>query len=276
MNNICLPNRFPALMGILNITDDSFSDGTLYLDNALALKHTEEMISEGAEYIDIGAESTRPGSLPVKAEIQLERIVPVLSVIKEKYDRIVFSVDTQNTVVAEKAIELGASIINDISALRTNPEMADLLAENPSVKVILMHMQGIPRTMQLNPVYNDVLAEIKDFFRERIDFCLAKGIKKENIILDPGIGFGKTLQHNLTILANCNTFKEFDLPIVIGASRKSFINNIMPSPPLQRIGGCLAAAYASACNDIDILRVHDILVHKQFFAVLSAIGKAGS
>ncbi len=274
MNKYCFPERIPVLMGILNVTEDSFSDGAQFLDRELAIKHTEVMIAEGAEIIDIGAESTRHGSLPVPAEIQEQRIIPILSSLIEKYPKVTFSVDTQKATVAEKAIELGASIINDISALRTDPALAELLSTNPEVKVILMHMQGTPRTMQINPVYQDVLVEIKDFFQERIDFCLAKGILRENIMLDPGIGFGKNLEHNLTILGNLRTFKEFGLPLVVGASRKSFIDKISPSSPAQRIGGCLAAAFVSACEEIDILRVHDVLLHRQFFEVLTAIAKA--
>ncbi|HPA24910.1 MAG TPA: dihydropteroate synthase, partial [Candidatus Cloacimonas sp.] len=259
---------------ILNVTEDSFSDGAQFLDRELAVKHTEKMIAEGAEIIDMGAESTRPGSLPVPADIQIQRIIPILSYLKEKYPEVTFSVDTQKATVAEKAIEFGASIINDISALRTDPALADLLSAHPKVKVILMHMQGTPYTMQLNPVYQDVLQEINDFFQERIDFCLTKGILKENIMLDPGIGFGKNLEHNLTILANLKTFKEFGLPLVVGASRKSFIDKISPSSPSQRLGGCLAAALVSACEGINILRVHDVLLHKQFFEVLTVIAKA--
>ena len=274
MNKYCFPKQIPVLMGILNVTEDSFSDGAQFLDRELAVKHTEKMIAEGAEIIDMGAESTRPGSLPVPADIQIQRIIPILSYLKEKYPEVTFSVDTQKATVAEKAIEFGASIINDISALRTDPALADLLSAHPKVKVILMHMQGTPYTMQLNPVYKDVLKEINDFFQERIDFCLTKGILKENIMLDPGIGFGKNLEHNLTILANLKTFKEFGLPLVVGASRKSFIDKISPSSPSQRLGGCLAAALVSACEGINILRVHDVLLHKQFFEVLTVIAKA--
>ena len=274
MNKYCFPKQIPVLMGILNVTEDSFSDGAQFLDRELAVKHTKKMIAEGAEIIDMGAESTRAGSLPVPADIQIQRIIPILSYLKEKYPEVTFSVDTQKATVAEKAIEFGASIINDISALRTDPALADLLSAHPKVKVILMHMQGTPYTMQLNPVYQDVLKEINDFFQERIDFCLTKGILKENIMLDPGIGFGKNLEHNLTILANLKTFKEFGLPLVVGASRKSFIDKISPSSPSQRLGGCLAAALVSACEGINILRVHDVLLHKQFFEVLTVIAKA--
>ena len=274
MNEYCFPERIPVLMGILNVTEDSFSDGAQFLDRELAIKHTETMIVEGAEIIDIGAESTRPGSIPVPADIQIQRIIPILSYLQDKYPKLTFSVDTQLALVAEKAIAKGASIINDISALRTDPALGELLAANPQVKIILMHMQGTPCTMQLNPVYQDVLMEIKDFFQERIDFCVAKGILKENIMLDPGIGFGKNLEHNLTILANLKTFKEFGLPLVVGASRKSFIDKISPSLPSQRLGGCLAAALVSACAEINILRVHDVLIHKQFFEVLTALAKA--
>ncbi|HPS60268.1 MAG: dihydropteroate synthase [Candidatus Cloacimonas sp.] len=274
MNEYCFPEQIPVLMGILNVTEDSFSDGAQFLDRELALKHTETMIAEGAEIIDIGAESTRPGSLPVSADIQIQRIIPILSYLKAKYPEVSFSVDTQKATVAEKAIANGATIINDISALRTDPALAELLAAHPQVKIILMHMQGTPYTMQLNPVYQDVLREINVFFQERIDFCVTQGILRENIILDPGIGFGKNLQHNLAILANLKTFKEFGLPLVVGASRKSFIDKISPSSPSQRLGGCLAAALVSAFAEINILRVHDVLLHKQFFEVLTAIAKA--
>jgi len=274
MNEYCFPEQIPVLMGILNVTEDSFSDGAQFLDRELALKHTETMIAEGAEIIDIGAESTRPGSLPVSADIQIQRIIPILSYLKAKYPEVSYSVDTQKAAVAEKAIANGATIINDISALRTDPALVELLAAHPQVKIILMHMQGTPYTMQLNPVYQDVLREINVFFQERIDFCIAQGILRENIILDPGIGFGKNLQHNLAILANLRIFKEFGLPLVVGASRKSFIDKISPSSPSQRPGGCLAAALVSAFADINILRVHDVLLHKQFFEVLTAIAKA--
>ena len=274
MNEYCFPEQIPVLMGILNVTEDSFSDGAQFLDRELALKHTETMIAEGAEIIDIGAESTRPGSLPVSADIQIQRIIPILSYLKAKYPEVSYSVDTQKATVAEKAIANGASIINDISALRTDPALGELLAAHPQVKIILMHMQGTPYTMQLNPVYQDVLREINVFFQDRIDFCVTQGILRENIILDPGIGFGKNLQHNLAILANLRIFKEFGLPLVVGASRKSFIDKISPSSPSQRPGGCLAAALVSAFADINILRVHDVLLHKQFFEVLTAIAKA--
>ncbi len=274
MNEYCFPEQIPVLMGILNVTEDSFSDGAQFLDRELALKHTETMIAEGAEIIDIGAESTRPGSLPVSADIQIQRIIPILSYLKAKYPEVSYSVDTQKAAVAEKAIANGATIINDISALRTDPALGELLAAHPQVKIILMHMQGTPYTMQLNPVYQDVLREINVFFQDRIDFCVTQGILRENIILDPGIGFGKNLQHNLAILANLRTFKEFGLPLVVGASRKSFIDKISPSSPSQRPGGCLAAALVSAFADINILRVHDVLLHKQFFEVLTAIAKA--
>lgn len=275
MNKNYYPEHIPVIMGILNVTEDSFSDGEQFLDRDSAIKHSIEMIAQGAEIIDIGAESTRHGSLPVNSETQLKRIVPIITTIKEKYPDQILSVDTQNTAVAKKSIELGVTIINDISALRTDSEMAELLADNPQIKVVLMHMQGIPRTMQLNPFYTDVIAEINDFFQERIDYCLSKGILLENIILDPGIGFGKTLEHNLTILANLKSFKQFGLPVLLGASRKSFIDKISPSLPSQRIGGCLAAAFAAACGEMDIIRVHDVLAHKQFFDVLIAIAKAG-
>lgn len=258
-------------MGVLNLTEDSFSDGALYIEANQAVKHAHTMIQQGASIIDLGAESTRPGALPVATETELQRIIPVLTELKTDYPNTLYSIDTRKASVAKAALESGADIINDISALRDDPEMADIIASYPHARVILMHMQGQPQNMQNNPAYQDVLRDIYAFFSERIDFCLKKGIKISNIMLDPGIGFGKNLQHNLKLLANLNVFHKLGLPIVLGASRKSFINAIVPTPVEQRLAGSLAAAAWGAMQNVAVIRCHDVLAHANFLRVFRAI-----
>lgn len=265
--------KLPRFMGILNLTEDSFSDGAMFLDPHEALKHVDKMIANGAEIIDIGAESTRPGALPVALETELERIMPVLKAIKSRYPHICCSIDTRKAEVAAKCIALGAEIINDISALSYDPEMTKVLASHPRVKVILMHMQGTPETMQINPEYADVVTEIRDYFSSLISRCVQLGILKENIMIDPGIGFGKNLEHNLALLANLDCLVPYEVPVVLGASRKRFINEIHPSEPLQRLGGSLAATAWGIMKHVEIIRVHDVAGHLQFAKVFMAIAK---
>jgi len=217
--------------------------------------------------IDIGAESTRPGSLPVSSETELERILPVLSELKHRYPHIQFSVDTQKAKVAKETIMHGADIINDVSALRYDESMVEVIAANPQIRVILMHMQGSPQNMQVNPQYKDVLAEIKLFFENRIEFCLNNGVQRSKLLLDPGIGFGKTLEHNSLILNNLDYFNSLGLPLVLGASRKSFINMINPTPMEKRLEGSLAAAALGVLGKVAIVRVHDVQEHKRFLDV---------
>nr|MDK2850759.1 dihydropteroate synthase [Candidatus Cloacimonadota bacterium] len=259
------------IMGILNITDDSFSDGGLYLDPNAAIKQAHKLVSEGADILDIGAESTRPGSVSIAPELQWQRLEPVLVSLKEEIPGLCISIDTQSAEVAAKSIELGASIINDISAFRNDPEMVTVLAKHPGVDVVLMHMQGTPKTMQKNPCYQDILQEVHIFFRERVDHALSHGIDANRIILDPGIGFGKNLEHNLKLLANLEYFKNLGCPFLIGASRKSFIDAITPSPENQRIGGSLASTFVACMSGVDIIRVHDVQAHRQFMDVLATI-----
>lgn len=261
-------------MGILNVTTDSFSDGALFLEPDKAIQHALEMISVGAGIIDLGAESTRPGSSPVAERDELERLIPILSKLKALHPKIIYSIDTRKAAVAKAAIQEGADIINDISALRFDPQMAAVLAEHPHVRLILMHMLGEPETMQHNPMYHDVLQEVQEFFAERIDYCVANGIKRDNLLLDPGIGFGKTLQHNLQLLANLDGLKSFGLPLVLGASRKSFIDKLCPSLPSERLEGSLAAAGLAMQQGVEILRVHDVRAHSKYLTVLTAIGQA--
>ncbi|MBW6514390.1 MAG: dihydropteroate synthase [Candidatus Syntrophosphaera sp.] len=258
-------------MGILNITEDSFSDGGSFLDPGPAFMQAEKMIADGADILDIGGESTRPGSRAVDEETEMQRVLPVLARISESHPDLTISVDTRKSGVAEKAIASGAAIINDISALRFDSRMSAVLVANPEVKLIITHMQGEPETMQEDPRYEDVLESIDDFFAERIAFAATRGISRKRIMLDPGIGFGKDLSHNLRILANLGKFRRFDLPLVVGASRKRFINAVNPSDTTERIGGSLAAAWISALQGVQIVRVHDVKAHRQFFDTLLAI-----
>lgn len=258
-------------MGILNITEDSFSDGGYFLDADRAFRQAEKLIADGANLIDIGGESTRPGARPLDEDIELQRVMPVLSRIRGSYPDLMISVDTRKSKVAEEAIDLGVQIINDISALRFDSRMSSVLAGNPAVQVILMHMQGEPDTMQDDPHYENVLEEINVFFKERIAFAATRGISRNRLMLDPGIGFGKQTQHNLILMANLNRFKHLDLPLVVGASRKRFVAAINPSETDERVGGSLAAAWISALNGVDILRVHDVKAHRQFFDVILSL-----
>ncbi|MFO8144179.1 MAG: dihydropteroate synthase [Candidatus Syntrophosphaera sp.] len=258
-------------MGILNITGDSFSDGGKFLDPEKAFRQAEKLIRDGADIIDIGGESTRPGSQPVSEDEELERVIPVLKRIRSAYPDLAISVDTRKSKVAEEAIAIGIQIVNDISALRGDSSLAVVLAQNPQVQVILMHMLGEPETMQKNPRYEEVVDEVSEFFAECIAVAGINGISRKRIMLDPGIGFGKTTRHNLRLLANLESFRHFGLPLVVGASRKSFISAINASQTDERIGGSLAVAMVSALQQIEILRVHDVKAHRQFFDVINSI-----
>lgn len=266
-----MPLKTPKIMGIVNLTEDSFSDGGKYLAKDAAIKHAKELISQGADIIDLGAESTRPGSYGISAEEQLERLLPIIMKLKQEHPDTIISVDTQDSIVAKEAIEQGASMINDISALRKDENMAKLIASNPDVSIVLMHMQGTPQTMQENPCYEDVLSEVLAFFKERIEYAQSYGISKDRIIIDPGIGFGKNLQHNLTLLANLKAFKELGVPIMLGASRKSFIDYISPAPADRRVAGSLATTLLALDAKLDCIRVHDVFEHHQFIKVLAAV-----
>jgi len=257
------------IMGILNVTPDSFSDGGLYLNKNKAVKRGLELAEEGADIIDIGGESTRPGSNSISTEEELKRIIPVLSDLREKTDALI-SVDTTKSEVARAALDHGADIINDISALRFDPQMP-LLAVNRDVPVVLMHMKGTPKTMQANPSYEDLLAEVKFFFKERLETAKTLGIKREKIIIDPGIGFGKRHNDNLLLINNLRALEEFERPIMIGISRKSFIGKILNLPVLERIEGTIASAVLSIIHGAHILRVHDVAPIKRAVLVAEAI-----
>lgn len=257
------------IMGILNVTPDSFSDGGLYLDKNKAVKRGLELAEEDADIIDIGGESTRPGSNSISTKEELKRIIPVLSDLREKTDTLI-SVDTTKSEVARAALDHGANIINDISALRFDPQMTPL-AVNKDVPVVLMHMKGTPKNMQTNPNYEDLLAEVKSFFKERLETAKTLGIKREKIIIDPGIGFGKRHNDNLLLIKNLRALEEFERPIMIGISRKSFIGKILNLPVLERIDGTIASAVISIIHGAHILRVHDVAPIKRAVLVAEAI-----
>jgi len=265
--------KIPTLMGILNITPDSFSDGGEYFGFGAAISHAQKLLQDGAGIIDIGGESTRPGADYVNATDEMARVIPVVRTLRNTHPNALISVDTRKSEVARQAIELGADFVNDISALRDDPAMASLLAANPHVKVILMHMQGSPRNMQHDPHYEHPVPEIMDFLDRRIQYCEAEGITRDRILIDPGIGFGKTAEHNIEIITEAGQFRSLGVKIVMGTSRKRFISAIHPSDAKDRIGGTLATALAMALANVDILRVHDVLEHAQFFAVLSRLAQ---
>ncbi|MBI5197836.1 MAG: dihydropteroate synthase, partial [Nitrospirae bacterium] len=217
--------RMTRVMGIVNVTPDSFSDGGRFWDPVKAIERGLSLEQEGANILDVGGESTRPGADPVDEEEECRRVLPVIEGLVKR-GRLPVSVDTMKSGVAERAIRAGASWVNDVSALRYDPRMADIVARN-GVPVVLMHMKGTPRDMQKSPVYYDVVHEVYSFFEERIRFAMDRGIRKENMILDPGIGFGKTLDHNLTLLNRLEAFVSLGCPLLVGPSRKSFIGEIL-------------------------------------------------
>lgn len=248
------------IMGVLNVTPDSFYAGTRFTVTEQAVGYGIKMADEGADILDIGGESTRPGSEAVDTEEEWKRVGPVIEGLVDGIDAKI-SVDTYKPEVAEKALEAGAEIINDITGMQS-PQMRELAADN-GADVVIMHMQGMPKTMQLNPTYQNVVNEIKDFFMERIALCESDGIAPANIVLDPGIGFGKTTRHNLEILRNVEEFKKLGKRLMVGASRKSFIGRILqneehPLPPEERLEGSLAMAAYCVWKGVDILRVHDV------------------
>ncbi|MEA2015814.1 MAG: dihydropteroate synthase [Actinomycetota bacterium] len=244
------------VMGVLNVTPDSFYDGGFYFEKEKAYKRVENIVGEGADIIDVGGMSTRPGSKPVNPEEEMDRIIPVIQHVKKNYN-ILISADTSKPMVAEKAIEEGAHIINDVSGLSAGRDMADVIAKR-DVSIIIMHIKGAPENMQKNPQYDNVIDEIYDFLEDKTAKALECGISPGKIIIDPGIGFGKTLEHNLEILNKIKEFTMLGYPVMIGASRKSFIGSILDLPVDERLEGSIAAAVYSIMNGVSILRVHDV------------------
>lgn len=246
------------VMGILNVTPDSFSDGGHFIDPNAAVDHALEMVVQGADIIDIGGESTRPGADPVSADDEIRRTAPIIEKVREQSD-IPISIDTTKSNVARLALEAGADIINDISALESDPDMAGLAAES-GAGLILMHMKGSPRTMQSNPAYGNVIEEVCDYLKARIDLAIQHGVARDRIVIDPGIGFGKTMEHNLALLRGLPALAECDCPLLVGASRKSFIGQLTGrTAPIDRRAGSLGAAAWAVANGTHILRVHDVL-----------------
>ncbi len=258
-------------MGVVNVTPDSFSDGGRFLPVDAAIAHGLALIAEGADLLDIGGESTRPGADAVSVDDEIARIVPVITGLRAATDRPI-SIDTRKAAVAEAAIKAGASLWNDVTALSGDPA-ALATAARLGVPVILMHMQGEPQTMQADPRYGDVVAEVCAYLVERANLAMVAGVAREAISLDPGIGFGKTLNHNLTLLAHLDALKALGFPVVLGVSRKRFIQGLDPSAtePTDRLGGSIAAALAGARAGVDVLRVHDVGPTAQALAVWQAI-----
>ena len=258
------------IMGVLNVTPDSFSDGGTYLDVESAIQRANTMVAEGATIIDIGGESSRPGAEPVPTHTELDRVLPVIHGIASEQHNIPISIDTTKAVVARHALDAGAHIINDITALRGDPDMVRVAAEMEA-GIILMHMQGTPCTMQNTPHYNDVVVDIYEALKMWIKDAVKSGINAERIIIDPGIGFGKTTQHNLQILKQLDLFKQLNRPILIGTSRKSFIGNILDLPVTERVEGSLATVCWSIIHGADIVRVHDVKATVRATRIIDAL-----
>jgi dihydropteroate synthase len=265
----------PVLVGVLNVTPDSFSDGGDFLDPAKAASRAATMLDEGAEIIDVGGESTRPGSDPVPPEEEVRRVVPVIErILSERPDAIV-SIDAYRASTAEAALEAGAGIVNDVTALRGDPRMAAVVAET-RCPVVLMHMLGEPKTMQRDPRYDDVTREVRDFLAERAEHAVAVGVAPENVILDPGIGFGKTLEHNLALLLHLDSLVDLGFPVLVGASRKSFIGRITGVEEARdRASGTVAANVIAYERGATLFRVHDVQANREALAVAQAVLNAG-
>ncbi|MCU8086944.1 dihydropteroate synthase [Shewanella oncorhynchi] len=257
----------PIVMGILNVTPDSFSDGGQYSSYELACQHADDMVAQGAGMIDIGGESTRPGAAEVSLADELARVIPLVKYVAAHHD-VWISVDTSKPEVMRQAVAAGAHLINDVRALM-EPGALEAAAEL-QVPICLMHMQGEPKSMQFAPTYHNVIEEVSAFLTERIEACLRAGIPRELLILDPGFGFGKSLEHNYELLAKLDSFAQFDLPILIGLSRKSMIGNLLAKPTSERLAGSLAGAMIAAQKGAHIIRVHDVTETVDMLKVLQA------
>jgi dihydropteroate synthase len=261
----------PKVMGIVNLTPDSFSDGGRLSSPVDAVNYALRLAGDGADLLDLGAESSRPGAEPVSGEEELSRIIPVLRMLSDSLP-IPISIDTSKADVARAALAAGASIINDISALSADPGMAAVVAGS-SAGVVLMHMQGTPSTMQANPRYHDVVSEIHDFLAERIDWAGARGIPRERIAIDPGIGFGKTREHNLELLRNLERFANLGCAILVGVSRKGFLGSITGKPVSERAASSVAASLEACLRGAQVVRVHDVADMADAIRVWTALGR---
>ena len=267
----CLnPKRETLVMGIVNVTPDSFSDGGKFFSPEVAISHASKLITQGADIIDIGGESTRPGAEQVSESEELKRVIPVIEKIRTYNPTILISIDTTKASVAKHAVEAGADIINDVSGLSFDNNMIGIV-ESFNIPVVIMHMKGNPQNMQLNPKYKDIVNEILDFFKMKIKTAIQSGINRSMIILDPGIGFGKTVEHNFELLSRLNEFNVLELPIMIGPSRKSFIGITLDLPPEERVEGTAAAVSAGVMNGASIVRVHDVKSMKRVVRIIEKI-----
>ena len=267
----CLnPKRETLVMGIVNVTPDSFSDGGKFFSPEVAISHASKLISQGADIIDIGGESTRPGAKLVSESEELKRVIPVIEKIRTDNPTILISIDTTKASVAKHAVEAGADIINDVSGLSFDNNMTGIV-ESLNVPIVIMHMKGNPQNMQLNPKYKDIVNEILDFFKTKIKIAIQSGINRSMIILDPGIGFGKTVDHNFELLSRLNEFNVLELPIMIGPSRKSFIGITLDLPPEDRVEGTAAAVSAGVMNGASIVRVHDVKSMKRVVRIIEKV-----
>jgi dihydropteroate synthase len=258
----------PAVMGVLNVTPDSFSDGGAFLAPAAAAAHAEEMVADGADLIDVGGESTRPGATPVDVTEELRRVIPVIEALGEG-GRVPVSIDTSKAAVARAATGAGAVFVNDVTALRGDPEMPHVVAES-GADLCLVHMLGEPRTMQDDPRYADVVAEVAAFLEDRLAFAVAAGIAEERVWLDPGIGFGKTLEHNLELLRRLREIVALGRPVVVGASRKRFLGAITGRGEADRVAGTVAANVIAFAQGAHMFRVHDVAATRDALLVASA------
>jgi dihydropteroate synthase len=260
-----------VVIGVLNVTPDSFSDGGKFVSMDKALYRVRKMIEQGADIIDIGGESSRPGAEPIDASLEIDRVVPVIEAIR-KESEIPISIDTYKSETAQEALNTGADFINDISAFRFSDDMIDVAIRN-TVPAVIMHMKGEPRNMQIEPNYDNVVEEILSFFDERIQYAESNGLSRSNIIIDPGIGFGKRLEDNIAIISELDKFKKFGCPVLVGTSRKSFINMIHPSNKTadNRVGGSIASMILAILKGADIVRVHDIEETVEAIKVVNAI-----
>jgi len=264
------PGR-PLIMGVVNVTPDSFYDGGRYLDAEAAVAHAVRLVEEGADLLDVGAESTRPGADAVNEAEERRRVIPVVTAVA-KAVTVPISIDTSKAAIAREALDAGAVLVNDVTALRGDPAMVDVVARS-GAGIVLMHMHGTPRTMQQAPRYDDVVEEISEFFEERIRFAMTHDIVRRQIILDPGIGFGKLLVHNLTLLAQLRCFVQFDCPLLVGVSQKAFLGQLLDRPVQERQWGTAAAVAMAVDRGAGILRVHDVRAMKDVVQVTAAISQ---
>ena len=261
--------RRPLFMGIVNVTPDSFSDGGRFLQTDAAVEHALQLVQEGADILDIGGESTRPGSLPVPLDEELARVIPVVERLARRTD-VSLSVDTCKAEVARRALEVGAHIVNDISGLRFDPLIVEV-CQAAGAGVICMHIQGTPQTMQDNPTYRDVVAEVRDYFGERLRDLTAAGLPRESLMFDPGIGFGKTAEHNLELLAGLPKLAELGIPILIGHSRKRFVQRVIGRSVDERLFGTVGISLAAARLGAAVLRVHDVAASRDAWLAYHAV-----